>query len=41
MKSRFSKGVSEAEILGINNVTVTENTKKSTKFGVNVFRGKF
>ena len=41
MASRFLKGVNEAEILEMNNAAVPENTKKSTKFGVNVFRGKF
>ena len=41
MASRFPKAVGEAEILEINNAAVPENTKKSTKFGVNVFRAKF
>ena len=41
MVSRFPKGVSEAESLEINNAAVLENTKKSTKFDVNVFQGKF
>ena len=41
MASWFPEGVSEAEILEIDNASVLENTKKSTKFGVNVFLGEF
>ena len=40
MASWFPKGVSEAEILEINNAAVPETTKR-LKFGVNVFRGQF
>ena len=41
MASRFAKNISEAEISQIIDGAVPENTKKSTQFGLNVFRGKF
>jgi len=41
MATRFPKAISEAKILAINEAAVPQNTKKSTKFGVNVFQGKF
>ena len=39
VNSRFAS-VSESEILKIQDDTVPENTKKATKFGMKVFRGK-
>ena len=39
LNSRFA-GVSESEILKIQEDAVPENTKKTTKFGMKVFRGK-
>ena len=39
VKSRFAS-VSESEILKIQEDAVPENTKKATKFGMKVFRGK-
>ena len=41
MASGFAKNISEAEISQIIDGAVPENTKKSTQFGLNVFRGKF
>ena len=39
VNSRFAS-VSDSEILKIQEDTVPENTKKATKFGMKVFRGK-
>ena len=39
VNSRFAS-VSESEILKIQEDAVLENTKKATKFGMKVFRGK-
>ena len=39
VNSRFAS-VSESEILKIQEDAVQENTKKATKFGMKVFRGK-
>ena len=39
VNSRFAN-VSESEILRIQEHAVPENTKKATKFGMKVFRGK-
>ena len=39
VNSRFAS-VSESEILKIQEDAVPENTKKATKFGMKVFRGK-
>ena len=39
VNSRFAS-VSESEILKIQEDPVPENTKKATKFGMKVFRGK-
>ena len=39
VNSRFTS-VSESEILKIQEDAVSENTKKATKFGMKVFRGK-
>ena len=36
----FTASVSESEILKIQEDAVPENTKKATKFGMKVFRGK-
>jgi len=39
VNSRFAS-VSESEILKIQEVATPENTKKATKFGLKVFKGK-
>ena len=39
VNSRFAK-VSEAEILQIQDEALPENTKKATKYGLKVFKGK-
>ena len=39
VNSRFAQ-VSEAEILQIQDEAVPENTKKATKYGLKVFKGK-
>ena len=40
MASRFAS-VTEEQILSINEAAVPKNTKKATKFGLTVFKGKF
>ena len=41
MRKPNKNSVSESEILKIQEVAVPENTKKATKFGLKVFRGRF